>query len=236
MADSGESGAGWADVVKELLDTFLLLRDIFGYALPGGAFLAVGVLSGRLQIANLKTLLGPYNVPAWAMTVIGIAACYTIGHILAAVAYLPVDLYKAWLAWTKNSSLPEQPTEICADDLYYQHYYPELFQSWVRRETMTLLTFSLCAALLFGWVVFWWRHPSLGDVVIWGAALLFADNLTGMPHLRRVRKATQDAGGMIRADEKAGHSGAHEGGNGSQPLVAGILQAAADAAKKPPKT
>jgi hypothetical protein len=235
MASSGESSASWADVVKELMDSFLLLRDIFGYALPGAAFLAIGVLSGRLQLAELQNLLGGYKPPAWAVTGVGIAACYTIGHMLAAIAYLPIDLKKTWLQWTKPELLPAQPTEINATDLYLQHYYPDLFQSMVRRETMTLLTFSLCAALFFGWLVFWRLHPTFGQIVFWGAVLLIIDNVTGMSHLRRVRRASQEAGARIKADEDGARASAHAEGGDLQSLAAGILQAAADAAKKPPK-
>jgi hypothetical protein len=75
-----------------------LLRDIFGYALPGGAFLAIGLLSKRFSLSDVDDLLSPYHPPTWAFAILVVGACYIIGDILAAIAYMPISVGK-WVAW-----------------------------------------------------------------------------------------------------------------------------------------
>jgi hypothetical protein len=231
MAEKTNSSASWADVVNQLVTSFSVLRDIFGYALPGLVFLGIGILSHRITLQALHDLLTPYNPPWWALVALLVAAAYAIGHILASIAYMRIDAWKALLYWRKSPRLDEHPTEVSALDLYYKHFYPELFAEKNRRETMAVLTFSLMAALLLGWVVFCWLTPTLCEVLFWSGVALFVDTLTTMSHLRRVREAAQKAGADIKAAEAAAP------GTVSPDLKAvldAIQQAAGNLGKKPP--
>ena len=201
MATKAETGASWADVVNQLVNSFLVLRDIFGYALPGLVFLGIGVLSRRMSLQTIHDLLIPYDPPWWARAALLVAAAYAIGHILAAIAYFRIDMWKMYLSWRKSPTLAQHPTEVHAEDLYYRHYYPDLYAERNRRETISVLSFSMVAALFLGWVVFCWLQLTLCTVVGWSALILFLDTLTTMSHLKRVRQATLDAGKTIK-DEK----------------------------------
>jgi len=226
MASSGDSGATWADVVKSLMDTFQLLRDIFGYALPGLVFAGIGVASGRIQLQRAQDLLLPYHPPHWALAGLGIAACYVIGHLLASIAYLPIDIHK-WVQRNNQDWLDAHPTEVCATDLKWRHFYPELFHDMDRRETMALLMYSTLAAMVSGWVVFYWLVLTLRCAILLLSAFVFVDGLTLMQHLARVRKAVQKAGTDIQKYEEE-----HAASGDAKKVVGDALQAALNEVKK----
>ena len=60
-SDSGDSVGSWPGFVAQLNSTFNLLRDVFGYAMPGGVFIATGLLSKRFSLADVDNLLRPYR-------------------------------------------------------------------------------------------------------------------------------------------------------------------------------
>jgi hypothetical protein len=202
MVRPRESNATWADVVKDLIDTFLLLRDIFAYALLGGLFLGLGVASGRLRLNHLSELFAPYHPPSWALAILLIATCYILGVMLVAIAYLRVDFWTMF-HWSDPDWLADYPTEANPRDLYLRHYSPDLFREMDRRERLAVLASSCVVALLLAWLVFFIFHPTLGDVIIWAAILVFLDTVTTMSHLTRVRKAIHAAGALIEEREKA---------------------------------
>lgn len=202
MAAASDSSKSWSDVVHELISSFLLLRDIFGYALPGAVFLGIGVLSGRLRLKDLHELLSAYQPPTWVVIAASIAACYVVGHVLASIAYLRIDIYKVILKLLKSESLKDYPTEVNADDLYYRHYYADLFQDKERRETLSLFTFATMTGLLLGFVVFCWLELSFKAAIGLAGLFLFADSLTTMGHLKRVRTAIHEAGNRIMENDR----------------------------------
>jgi hypothetical protein len=228
MASSGDSGATWADVVKSLMDTFQLLRDIFGYALPGLVFAGIGVASGRIQLQHIHDLLKPYDPPMWVVAGLGIAACYVMGHLLACIAYLPIDIHK-WIKRGNQDWLDAHPTEVCATDLRWRHFYPEIFHDIDRRETMALLGYSTLAAMVLGWVVFYWLVFALPTALLVLSGFLFVDGLTLMQHLARVRKSVHKAGKEIQKYEEE-----HAAKGDAKKMLADSLQAAVDVVRKPP--
>jgi hypothetical protein len=236
MAAQNQRSATWPSVVNLLLDTFLLLRDIFGYALPGGLFLAVGIISGRLSLSRLDALLAPYHPPTWALAILLITGCYLVGHVLAGIAYLRNDFWKLFHL-NDTEWMADYPTEVNGRDLYLRHYYPGLFREWDRRETLAMLTYCTVAALLLGWIVFFLFHPSFGDVLIWTAVLVFLDAVTAMSHLTRVRKAIHTAGVAIEEREKATQENQHAiqpKGDELRFVIDAIIRAAELASPKQP--
>jgi hypothetical protein len=228
MANSGDSGATWADIVKSLMDTFQLLRDIFGYALPGLVFAGIGVASGRIQLQHIENLFLPYHPPNWALVGLGVAACYVMGHLLASIAYLPIDIHK-WIRRNNQDWLDAHPTEVCATDLKWRHFYPELFHDMDRRETMGLLMYSTLTAMLAGYIVFYWLVLSLPATLLVISGFVFVDGLTLMQHLSRVRKAVQKAGKEIQKYEED-----HAAKGDVKKMLGDSLQAAVDVVRKPP--
>jgi hypothetical protein len=206
-----ESVDSWAGVVAELIRSFLILRDIFGYALPGAMFLGIGVLRGRIRLQSLQDLSQPYHPPIWVAVVLLVGACYVVGQVLATVAYLPFDIWKWWVSRRKPTDpwLVDHPTEVNAEILGIRRQYPEFFVELDRRETITILTASMMVAFLGGVIVFCWGKLGLCTTLVIGGLLLLVDFSTAIPHLRRVRKAVRDAAKAVPCD--SGPSGSDLG-------------------------
>jgi hypothetical protein len=197
-----EPTSGWTGVAEFFLDACLLVRNIFIYALPGGVFFAIGLVSHRLNLAQINAYFAPYHPPTWALGLLLIAACYLAGHLLFAIVSLRVEFWKL-VHWSDPDWLAEYPTEVTARDLVLRHYFPDLFREMDRRETGARLTLASVAALLIGWLIFVMFRPAFGGVIIWTAGIVFLATLTTMSQLGRVRKAIHAAGEEIEEREKA---------------------------------
>jgi hypothetical protein len=109
MADTSDNASGWPGLLGQLNRTFDLIRDIFGYALPGFVFLAIGVIAknsgtgqhGGFSLPELQHVVDkvPFDIPVWALFLGFIAACYASGSVLAATIYMPLSLlkYAVWM-------------------------------------------------------------------------------------------------------------------------------------------
>src|SRR5260370_2336248 len=94
-AKGAEKAGGWSGLLIELVRGFILLRDVIGYAMPGVVFLGLVVLADRNN--RLTALKNAYQFSAWGTVVLAVIACYTVGNVLAAVAYGLLDLGK-WIS------------------------------------------------------------------------------------------------------------------------------------------
>jgi hypothetical protein len=218
MADSSDNINSWPGFLHQVNKTFLLIRDLFGYAIPGAVFLAIGVVSGRLSIAEIQRLLNWQSPSPWLAFVIALIASYVVGDVLAAIAYAPIAIRK-FFQWREHKRrgwypvngrpheftsflaenarkvdwLIDNPTEVTGDLLEIRSRHPEFFLELDRRETLLLLSASNAAAFLGGVLAFYWPGiPIWGLFLIAGLALLL-QVFTGIPHLRRVRWAVREA-------------------------------------------
>lgn len=185
--------------MRQVLDA---LRDIFWYALPGGLFLGMALISGRLSLARLGELFAPYHAPAWAVALLLLGACYLAGHLLAAIASLRADFWKLFHR-TDGEWLAEYPTEANPRDLYLAHYFPDLLTAMERAQRTSLLLTSSVAALLLGWLVFYAFRPTFADMAIGTAVLVFIDVIMTTTQLSRTRKSIHAAGLALEEQEKA---------------------------------
>ena len=209
MADSDSSAGSWPGFIDQLNKTFMLIRDVFGYALPGAVFLGVGIISKKISLGHVNELLYPYNhMPAWLAFLGVVAVSYAVGGIMAAVAYSPFMIAKffVWIIVRHSSPgsppadehqpegtprewLANHPTEVSSEIVEIRSQQPKLLDTLDRRETLALLSGSLTTALLGGWLVFCrtnWRFPT----ILWiGGLFALLQFFTGMPHLRRVAKS-----------------------------------------------
>lgn len=140
MAKSGDSDGGnagsWPGFLSELTKNFLILRDIFGYALPGAVFLAIGVLCRRFSLHDVQYLLEPYKIPAWLALVLGLGACYTTGHLMAQVAYFPFNRWGWPFGKTKGAPKAGQ-TAVSPALIILRESHPALLTELDRQSTMT---------------------------------------------------------------------------------------------------
>jgi hypothetical protein len=183
MAESDDQSSSWPGFLSELSKGFLILRDVFGYALPGAIFLGVGLLCRRFSLGDLQYyILRPYHPPAWLIAVVGLGACYAIGHVMAAIAYFPYNFKKQ--------------TDVPSELILARGEHPELLIELDRQSTMTMMRGSTGVALVLGSICFWWfaRTPSLGWMLAGaGALLLLVFYWSAMPHIGRLSAATSAA-------------------------------------------
>jgi hypothetical protein len=198
VGDSGNTDApvqGWAGLLAELVKSFLILRDVFGYALPGAVFFGVGLVSGRITLRQASDLLQPYALPIWAGIVLSVVVFYITGHILAAIAYAPYDVYKLFAS---RHAVWSHPTELTGELLAIGQTRPRLLVQLERRETMALLNHATLAALLSGCGVFYYWQPSPAHVFLIAGCLLLPTVGTAMFHLQRVRTAVRRANDLVQ--------------------------------------
>ena len=213
MADSSDSSSSWPGFLAELNRTFGLIRDVFGYALPGAVFLTIAVMAkkagrGGFSLAEVQACV-PFPVPAWLCFLGLLAACYAIGDVMAAIAYMPNGVFKWVQAWKAkesgqpNPDLLDNPTEVTADLSEIRLRQSEFFISLDRRETLVLMSGSMFVALLGGWLVFYiLQWPALVVLPI-ASGVLLVQFMTGIPHLRRVRAAIREADKLATDRAKA---------------------------------
>jgi hypothetical protein len=200
MAQADDSIGSWPGFLAYLNKTFLLIRDVFGYVVPGGVFLAVGLLSQRFSLRDVHSFLWPYQPPTWAAMALLVAICYPLGHILIAVAYMPIDLMKVFHR-KDHKYLANVPTEVTAELLEARARHPGLFVDLDRRETMAILMGGMASALLLGAAVFCRTHAYPFWLFTFLSVLLFINFATSMPHLKRVRDAILNADEGLQAEE-----------------------------------
>jgi hypothetical protein len=85
MADSGDSTSSWPGLVGQVNSAFMLIRDVFGYALPGAVFLTIGVIAksgcsdcGGFMLQHVKGA-APFALPA-GVGFLGVVAAGYAAH------------------------------------------------------------------------------------------------------------------------------------------------------------
>jgi hypothetical protein len=242
VAETSNNVSSWPGFVAQINKAFDLVRDLFGYALPGGVFLGIGLLAnhvgkGGFSLQDVQDLLSPFEVPAWAAFLLVVAACYAVGDMLAALAYLLNSLFK-WAFWMyeRHSGKPlprlwggdwlhDNPTEVTGDLLEIRRKYPEYFGSLDRRETLTVLAGSMGVALLSGWYIFCCAQWGLCKILVYAGVVVVTQFLTGLSHLRRVRVSVRAAN-----DERKHDS--HTPATGFDQALLDLINAARDALSK----
>jgi hypothetical protein len=211
-SNGGDGSAdSWPGFLSELTKSFLILRDIFGYALPGAVFFSIGLLCRRFSLGEVQQLLRPYQLPVWLALAVGLGACYTVGHLMAQLAYFFFNTWK--FPALRRKAGPEAPdasktiahTQVPAELIRLREDHPALLTELDRQTIMTQLRGSTGAAMVVGCLVFYaFPTPPIG--VMAGAAgvfLLIVFWFSAIPHLDDLTRRTIDAGITVEAAEKA---------------------------------
>ena len=225
MAKSGDTGGAdsgsWPGFLSELTKNFLILRDLFGYALPGAVFLAIGLFCRRFSLHDVQYFFEPYKVPAWLGLILGLVACYTAGHVMAQLAYLP-DNVKTYCrirnakadAQDKNkadknkAALAEKAEYKCLAPVLIEirESHPALLTEYDRQSTISQFRGGVAAAMVLGSVVFYLipvAQPIGVLVGIAGAYQIIVFWATGTPHVEELQCDTIAAGETVLNADKA---------------------------------
>ncbi len=235
-ADGSAANAdSWPGFLSELTKSFLILRDIFGYAIPGAVFLSIGVLCRRFSLSDVQYFLRPYQdkIPAWLIAILAVGACYTIGHLMAQIAYFPTNTWG--IPWVRKagSTAAENPDQNHdGPDLFnLREDHPVLLTEYDRQGVMTQLRGATGAAMLVGYLIFdVFPTPSIGVMAGFsGVFLLLVFWFSALPHMRQLANHTSAAGKVaMEADRKQPAAGAAQ----LKQVIETSLTAAQDALKK----
>ncbi len=231
MPDSEDkSGGGWAGFVTELTKNFLILRDVFGYALPGAVFFAIGMLRKSPAIVNVQPQLDAFHVPGWLQLLGALGACYIAGHVIGMIAYLPLNTWGfgpkwRWKPWSQEGGAQPSGTAKLID---IRARYPQVLTELERQSLMAQLRGTSGVAMVVGFLVFYWSQKTTTGWMIFFAGLflwlLFW--FSAIPHLAELTGDTISAGALTdaagSADKPAGDL------KGLLKAIAEALQAASD--------
>jgi hypothetical protein len=141
-------------LLGSVISSFLLLRDFFGYLIPGAVFLALTPFN---PAPLTQKLFGSGAAPSslWLVAVVTVTAGYVAGQILVALGYTIIfnvigtsdrDAAPNETDEQKRQRLREREATI----FFYHYVYPALFNESDRRDTMTILRIGLAVALILG--------------------------------------------------------------------------------------
>ena len=167
----------------DLVRNFLLLRDIFGYLLPGIVFLLLGMLTGRFLIPDWLAIL---DLSFWQRVFVFLIMALVAGHVLVAISYLPANLKQLGEARKK---LAESPTELSGDEIEGRARFPGLFMEYDRRTTQSIMVSGLAIAFLLTALMVYWPGLRLRYIVLGAGAIMFLNMYTSRKHLSRVHAA-----------------------------------------------
>jgi len=88
-----ESGASWSALLTDLVRSFILLRDFFGYVLPGAFFLLIGAYFHRGFVARVLEKPDLKDHP-WLFILLLVGISYLLGHFIITTSYFFEDLRK----------------------------------------------------------------------------------------------------------------------------------------------
>lgn len=176
----------------ELLQTsvkgFLSPRALFGYLIPGIAFMALA--STRfVSLATWRSFLADPGKSFWLVVALLLALSYLVGQVLVAIGYTLYGTAGAMagaIRFKKRTSAPGEEQKgfsAVVDEMYYRYLYPSMFIEADRRATTNIMRINLAVGLLTG--AFFILHESpMAFRVVFGVGLFLAFNgYTGMVHV-----------------------------------------------------
>ena len=196
------------DFLGKIVSGFLLLRDFFGYLIPGVVFAGLMLYSGQYVTAALTEL--PAKLAAlvnWPMAIVFVIACYIAGHVLVAAGYTLSPVVGAVIEGVRRIFAGESKTKIDRDKkpvdheaafLYYEYLYPSLFIEIDRRDTIHMLRLGVAMALIAGP---WLLAPCPRDVLVAAGLFMLYNSTSGQKHMAEMKSATLQAARMA---EKGG--------------------------------
>jgi hypothetical protein len=182
-------------LLASLINSFLLLRDFFGYVIPGAVLWVIVAYSFGLGDRSQLPL------PAesiWVGAVAAITASYVLGHVLAAAGYSLYEWFDAAWHRIKHPKQAKPVTNTETNTIYYRYLYPSMFIEADRRETLTILRVALAVALLIG-ACFLRSRLDQGVALAAGAFMLW-NGYMSRQSTASCRNSTIDAARLAKAN------------------------------------
>ena len=168
------------DFLSSMIRSFLLLRDVVGYLIPGSLLLGSVIYRHGFDWATKSWPGGP----DWLAVVAAVIGCYATGQVLVAIGY---TIYEIVGRFHKRSRAPASDQDV----LLYRYVYPDLFIESDRRNTINILRIGIAVALVTD---FWLLTPPLSYIALILGLLMLYNGYTGMIHIGAFSAATVNAG------------------------------------------
>lgn len=182
--------SSWTDLLADLIRGFILLRDVFGYMLPGAVFLFIGVYSGHLRGAQeICKGIGLGSSP-WMIGLLLAIACYVCGQFLAAAVYFLPDLVGVFKSRGADPTTKGAGSKEASELLYYRTRFPDVFIELDRRSIIALLRTGLAGALIVGLAVFYWLYAYPKVLLAVGGVVMVFNSYTAGRHIGDMRATT----------------------------------------------
>jgi hypothetical protein len=186
----------WAQILQQIINGFILLRDLFGYVLPGSTFFFLGIHSGFIKIDRV---LFEQEIPAWGVVVFVIAFSYIVGHFLVAAGHAFQNITRDVLSLRRRKDAPRSnPLRNEVEILYYRRLYPELFKEVDRRSTLATFRTGLGASFLLG--SWFYSFSSIHIALLLVGLVFLMAAYSGQKHVELYRLTTIRA--ALRAERK----------------------------------
>ncbi len=198
-ADEQKESTGWPGLLRYAAETFLLLRDVFGYLLAGAVLVLVTI---GWSVSSQVNWNWPEAIKLWPALIV---ASYIAGHLGAIIGYWllphPPEHVNREIGYARSTeewlcSVPmtaaerrvhkrkekkrEPERKICkfGERLYLRRLYPQLYVEYDRQETLTLFRIAVggnfLLSALFVPIAATAKNPSIsrGQWIATGARLV----------------------------------------------------------------
>src|SRR5262245_2416350 len=95
-ASQEAGGASWSALLTDLVRSFILLRDFFGYVLPGAFFLLIGAYFHQDVAAHALAKYPDLKNHPWLFLLLLVGTSYLLGHFIITTSYFFQDLWSLW--------------------------------------------------------------------------------------------------------------------------------------------
>lgn len=182
--EEASSSSSWADLLVHLIRGFVLLRDIFGYLLPGVLFLLIGSAMGQLSMFGEPLKSAGANLSPWFLVLALLVICYLVGQFVVATSYLVEDvprlLAKAWYKLSgKAPKTNDQEKQDAADFLRLHKQLPGIYVEYDRQSIIALLRRGLAASVVLAIIVFYYLHRYPTPVIAGAGAIMLFNAISG---------------------------------------------------------
>jgi hypothetical protein len=189
------SSTSWSDLLAELIRGFVLLRDVFGYVLPGAFFLLIGAMLGHLSMFGSRSQLPGAELHPWLFFFVLLVISYLAGQFIVATSYLVEDvpriLRKVWYKLAgKTEEVNEGKEKEETEFLRLHGEFAEIYIEYDRQSIIALLRRGLAASVVLAILVFYYLYAHPLRIIAAAGAIMLFNAISGHSHLKKLKHKT----------------------------------------------